>query len=66
MEKAQRKRNRITRYINGIENAEVRLIFKMKYKDGLSWEAIGERIFMSESGVRKKYDRYMEKLLASA
>ena len=54
--------NRLNRYINGIEDAQMRMILSLRYVNGLSWQqvafAIGER---DESYPRRKHNEFLRK-----
>lgn len=54
--------NRLNRYINGIEDAQMRMILSLRYINGLSWQqvafSIGEN---DESYPRRKHNEFLRK-----
>lgn len=54
--------NRITRYINSIDDVQMRMILSLRYVNGLSWQqvafAIGEN---DESYPRRKHNEFLRK-----
>jgi len=55
--------NRLNRYINSIDNSEMRLILSLRYINGLGWEQVAASISTYASGdsVRKAHDRFLRK-----
>jgi len=55
--------NRLNRYINSIEDSQMRLILSLRYINGLPWEQVAASISYSLSGesVRKAHDRFLRK-----
>ncbi len=55
--------NRLNRYIQGIDDSEIRMIFSLRYVNGLSWQQIAFSIGggNSEDGVKKKAYRFLKK-----
>ena len=55
--------NRLNRYINNINDSQMRMILSLRYINGLPWEQVAASISCSLSGesVRKAHDRYLEK-----
>lgn len=55
--------NRLNRYIQGIEDSEMRMILSLRYVNGLSWNQIAYSIGggNSEDGVKKKAYRFLKK-----
>lgn len=55
------ERDEIERYIEQIEDSQMRLIFRFRYVDGMSWKrvafAIGEH---DEQFPRRKHNRYLK------
>ena len=52
--------NRLNRYINSIEDSQMRMIFSLRYINGLNWRqiacSIGE---YEESYVRRKHNKFL-------
>ena len=48
-------------WIESIEDAETRMIFTMRYKDGASWDEIAARLYMSRNTAKKKHDSFLQK-----
>lgn len=54
--------NRLNRYIDSINNSEMRQIFSLRYVNGLSWQQIAFSIgHHDESIPRKRHNRYLKK-----
>lgn len=54
-------RQRIERYINNIEDSEMRMIMRLRHINGISWQQIAFSIGGHDESVpRKKYNRFME------
>lgn len=62
-ERRERQRNRLLACIDGIENAEMRLILTLRYIDGLKWPEVAARMGpdYSEDGIRMSVKRFLEK-----
>jgi|GEM_PF-6026219 len=54
------KRLKIEGYINDIDNAEIRLLLRLRYMRGFTWQRIGDELFMTKQGVYQKYKRYIK------
>ena len=56
--------NRLNRFINSIEDSEMRMILSLRYINGLPWEQVAASISYTLSGesVRKAHDRYLKKI----
>ncbi len=53
--------NRLNRYIESIEDAEMKLIFTLRYVHGMSWTKIAFAInYQDESVPRKKHNRFLQ------
>ena len=53
--------NRLTRYINGIEDSQIRQILSLRYINGISWVRIAFTIGGNTAdSVRKAHDRFLE------
>ena len=55
--------NRINRYIESVEDAEMRMILTFRYINGLPWEQVAMNIspYASGDSVRKAHDRFLKK-----
>ncbi|MEG2896583.1 MAG: sigma-70 family RNA polymerase sigma factor [Niameybacter sp.] len=55
--------NRLNRYIQGIEDSEMRMILSLRYVNALSWDQVAYSIGggNSEDGVKKKAYRFLKK-----
>lgn len=53
--------NRLKRYIESIEDSEIRMIMTLRYVNGLSWRQIAARIsvYATEDSVRMRHNRYL-------
>lgn len=53
--------NRLNRYIEKIENSEMKLIFTLRYINGMSWQRIAFAAgYQDESVPRKKHNRFLK------
>lgn len=55
-----RQANEIEKYIESIEDSEIRQIFRLRHAEGLKWEDIGGEICMHRTTVSKKYYNFMK------
>ena len=57
---------KIAKFIEGIEDPELRLIFELRYFRGLDWQrvAAGLPTMLSADGARMKHHRYLKKSVA--
>lgn len=55
--------NRLNRYIQSVEDSEMRMILSLRYINGLCWEQIAHSICDNATGdgVRKKHNRFLLK-----
>ena len=55
--------NRLNRYINSIEDSQIRMIISLRYVNGLPWEqvAASRSYTLSGESVRKTHDRFLKK-----
>lgn len=53
--------NRLNRYIQSVENTEMRMILSLRYINNLSWEQVAASISSCLSGesIRKAHDRFL-------
>ena len=60
--KAQKAKAAIEEYINSVDDYQIRLIFKYRFKDLLSWREVADRIGgnNTEDGVKKKCYRFLK------
>ncbi len=50
----------VEQWIDGIQNGQMRRIFRMRYIDGMSQAKIGKRLHLERSGISKKIDGYLQ------
>lgn len=50
----------IERYIEEVEDVEIRSIMRFRYLDLLKWEEIGAKMFQERTSVAKKLRRYLK------
>lgn len=62
LRKCFRELNKLKRYIEGIEDSEIRMIMTLRYINGLSWRQIAGRIsaYATEDSVRMRHNRYLK------
>ncbi len=55
--------NRLNRYIQSIDDSEMRQILSLRYINGLSWNQVAASIsiYATEDSVRKAHDRFLRK-----
>lgn len=51
---------KIERYIEEVEDAEIRNIMRYRYLDLMKWEEIGAKLFQDRTSVAKKLRRYIK------
>lgn len=53
--------NRLNRYIQSVEDSEMRMILSFRYINGLSWQQVAASIsvYATEDSVRMKHNRYL-------
>lgn len=53
--------NRLNRYIESIEDSEMRMILSLRYINGLSWEQVAASIspYATEDSIRMRHNRYL-------
>ena len=61
LQKIQIERARLERYIGGIEDAEMRLIFRFRHINGMSWREIGSELFMHHTSAFNKHKAYLKR-----
>ncbi|MEG1186072.1 MAG: hypothetical protein RSD63_10635, partial [Eubacterium sp.] len=53
--------NRLNRYIQGVEDSEIRMILSSRYVNGLSWNTIANDLgYADESVPRKRHNRFLK------
>lgn len=60
LQKLQRERARLERYIGGVEDAEIRLIMRLRHINGMTWEDIGAEINLDRRTVSRKYNAFLK------
>ena len=50
----------IEKYLDELDDPEMRLLLRMRYCLRMTWEAIGEEIFMSPSGALRKCRKFLK------
>ena len=50
---------KIERFIETIDDPEMRLIIRYRHLDLMKWEQIAERVYMDRTTVARKYRRYL-------
>ncbi|WP_307760967.1 hypothetical protein [uncultured Phascolarctobacterium sp.] len=54
--------NRLNRFINSVEDSQMRMILSLRYINGLPWNQIAASIGgNTEDSVRKAHDRYLKR-----
>ncbi|MBP2655616.1 MAG: hypothetical protein H6Q73_3185 [Firmicutes bacterium] len=58
--------SRLNRYIQSVDDSEMRMILSLRYINGLSWNQVAASIsvYASGDGVRKTHDRFLKKKLS--
>ena len=56
--------NRLNRYIQSIEDSELRMILSLRYISGLGWQQVARSIssYANADSVRKIHDRFLKKI----
>ena len=65
MKTAARELLAIEEFLENLDDPEMRLIFRLRYCLRMTWEAIGDEIFMSPSGALRKCKRFLKKNCAN-
>lgn len=62
LEELIEKREELEEYISTIDDSELRIIFTLRYINGLSWQQIAAHMGVAGDGSteRKKHDRYLK------
>ena len=61
MKSAARELLNIEDFLESLDDPEMRLIIRLRYCLRMTWEAIGDEIFMSPSGALRKCRRFLKK-----
>jgi len=51
---------KVEKFINNIEDSEIRQIFRFRHIDGLSWDDIAGEMYLSRQTVKRIYNKFME------
>lgn len=51
----------LEKWIESIDDSEMRMIFSMRYKDGASWDEIAARLYSGRNTVKRKHDIFLAK-----
>lgn len=54
------EKDRLTEYIYGLDNSDLRQILTYRYINGLSWEQIGKKMEYASITVRSKHDKFLK------
>jgi len=56
--------NRLNRYIQSVEDSEMRMILSLRYINGLCWQqvAVSISVHATGDGLRKSHDRFLKKI----
>ena len=65
MGEAARELLNIEKYLDELDDPEMRLMLRMRYCLRMTWEAIGDEIFMSPSGALRKCRKFLKKTSGS-
>lgn len=55
------ERDRLTEYIYGLDDSDLRQILTHRYINGLAWKEIGENMNYATSTIRFKHDNFIKK-----
>lgn len=55
-----RRANEIEKYIESIEDSEIRQIFRLRHAEGLKWEDIGGEMGVDRRTASRKYYKYLK------
>ncbi len=58
--KVEIEKNRLERFIAAIDDAEMRLIIRLRHINSLTWEEIGAEVHMHRTTVKRKYYRFLK------
>ena len=59
-EKRMKESSKIHKYIDGVQDAEVRSIMVMRFIELKSWDEIGDKLFMHRTTVVRKLRQYLK------
>lgn len=56
--------NKLNRFIQSIEDSQLRMILSLRYINGLGWQKVARSIssYANEDSVRKIHDRFLKKI----
>ena len=52
---------RIEEYIESIDDAEIRVIARMRFIENKDWQVIGDEMYMDRTTVSRKMKRFLER-----
>lgn len=58
--KAEIEKNKLERFIASIEDSEMRIIIRLRHINSLTWEEIGEELYMHRTTVKRKYFKFLK------
>lgn len=61
LKKLQIKRKKIEEFLSSIEDAELRLIIRLRVVNNMSWEEIGAQLKMDRTTASKKFYKFFRK-----
>ena len=62
IKEASKELLKIEEFLDGLDDPEIRLIFRLRYCLRMTWEDIGNEVFMSPPGALRKCRRFLRKL----
>lgn len=60
LEKCILELEKLEAFISSIEDSEIRLIFRLRHIEGLSWEEIGNELHIHRTSASKKYNEFIQ------
>ena len=60
LRKIQIERARLLRYIQKIEDPEIRLIFRLRHVNGMTWREIADEVHMDFTTANRKHRQYLK------
>jgi len=62
IKEAEKARNKIASFIDGIEDPQLRELLRSRYIDCLSWKEVGKENYISPDHARKKVREFLKTL----